>query len=146
MPNEIFLTMSVSMLNAALEARVQEFEAQVSLSRHDIKVLMHLTEPKRMGALADDLQVLPSTLTAVADRLEGHGLLQRKRDPHDRRAWLLEITEAGHALQAEAHAMATNGFRTLTGLNADEIQTFVNLMQKVLNTMTAESCIGEVNP
>lgn len=146
MPNEIFLTMSVSMLNAALEARVQEFEAQVNLSRHDIKVLMHLTEPRRMGALADDLQVLPSTLTAVADRLEGHGLLQRTRDPQDRRAWLLEITEAGHALQTQACAVATDGFRTLTGLDADEIQTFVNLMHKVMDNMTAEGCCEEVNP
>tara|TARA_R110002126_G_scaffold78194_1_gene194892 strand:+ start:1019 stop:1459 length:441 start_codon:yes stop_codon:yes gene_type:complete len=146
MPNEIFLTMSISMLNAALEARVQAFEAQVNLSRHDIKVLMHLTEPKRMGALAEDLQVLPSTLTAVADRLEQNGLLQRTRDRQDRRAWLLEVTDAGRTLQARARAMATEGFRTLTGLDSAEIETFVNLMQKAMNNMTAESCLVEVKP
>ena len=146
MSNEIFLTMSVSLLDAALEARVQQFEAQVNLSRHDIKVLMHLTEPKRMGALAEDLQVLPSTLTAVADRLEHSGLLRRTRDPQDRRAWLLEVTEDGHALQARAQAIATEGFRTLTGLDADEILTFANLMQKVMNNMNAEGRCNEVTP
>ncbi|KEJ96041.1 transcriptional regulator, MarR family [Pseudosulfitobacter pseudonitzschiae] len=146
MSNEIFLMMSVSTLNAALEARVQAFEAQVDLSRHDIKVLMHLTEPKRMGALAEELQVLRSTLTAVADRLEQGGLLQRHRDRQDRRAWLLEVTEAGRTMQAQARTMATEGFQELTGLNADDIETFVNLMQKVMKNMTGECCFGEVTP
>jgi DNA-binding MarR family transcriptional regulator len=47
------------------------------------------------GRLARLLHVHPSTLTAVLKRLEGRGLVHRRRDSRDRRRTLLGLTPAG---------------------------------------------------
>ncbi|MGD8396331.1 MAG: MarR family winged helix-turn-helix transcriptional regulator [Candidatus Eiseniibacteriota bacterium] len=46
-----------------------------------------------------------STLTGMLDRLEQRGLLRRRRQPHDRRSYLVELTAAGEALATELQSM-----------------------------------------
>lgn len=45
------------------------------------------------GALADRLDVEPITTCRMVDRLEQADLVERRRDPQDRRAWQLFLTE-----------------------------------------------------
>jgi DNA-binding MarR family transcriptional regulator len=52
------------------------------------------------GQLADYLHLHPSTLTGVLQRLEGRGLLERKKDPKDARRALLWLTPAGKRVLA----------------------------------------------
>ncbi|ASM71185.1 MULTISPECIES: MarR family winged helix-turn-helix transcriptional regulator [Roseobacteraceae] len=146
MSKEIFLSTSIQSLNTALDTRVQAVEFELNLPRHDLHMLVRLSDPKRMGALADEMRVLPSTLTTIADRLEHSGLIRRTRDPEDRRAWLLDLTDEGRALRTRVMATATEGFRALTGLNDEEIEIFANLMQKVMTNMNDTCCFEEVTP
>lgn len=146
MSNEIFLMKSINALSSVFETRVQSLEHELDLSRREFHVLMQLTDAKRMGALAEELQILPSTLTAIADRLEHGGLVYRLRDTQDRRAWLLDVTDAGRALQIRLGEFAAQEFRALTGLDDQEIETFVMIMQKVMNTVTCDSCSKELTP
>lgn len=55
----------------------------------------------RLSALADSLHIAPRSATEVADALEQRGWVRRSPDPGDRRATLLSLTDAGHALLAE---------------------------------------------
>lgn len=50
-----------------------------------------------MKTLADALGLSARNLTALADSLESEGLLRRVAHPSDRRATLLELTDAGRA-------------------------------------------------
>ena len=43
--------------------------------------------------LAERLDVEPITACRIVDRLEEAGLIERQRDPEDRRAWRLVLTE-----------------------------------------------------
>lgn len=52
----------------------------------------------RQSALADDLSIEAMTVTGYLDRLEARALVERIPDPEDRRAKLVRVTEAGHAL------------------------------------------------
>ena len=65
-------------------------------------VLAALTaEPGRTQlALAYDLGLDKTTLTSLLDRLEAGGLIIRSLDPHDRRARIPELTDAGRRIQA----------------------------------------------
>lgn len=54
------------------------------------------------GEVADKLFLDPSTLTGVLQRLEGRGLLTRKRDKADHRRTLLSTTAAGEALLGQS--------------------------------------------
>ena len=52
------------------------------------------TGPLGPGALAQQLQIHPATMTGVLDRLEADGWIVRERDPGDRRAVLVRIQPA----------------------------------------------------
>ena len=49
-------------------------------------------------AVATQLGINESAVTAMAARLIGLGLLERTRDPDDARAWRLGLTREGHAV------------------------------------------------
>lgn len=55
----------------------------------------------RQGALAEALGVEGPSLVRVLDQLVAAGLMERREDPHDRRARTLHLTVAGHALRAQ---------------------------------------------
>lgn len=52
-----------------------------------------------MRDLAEQLGVTARAITPLADGLEAEGLIQRKPDPADRRAFRLHLTEAGESLR-----------------------------------------------
>lgn len=64
----------------------------------------------RQIELADALDVEPITLCRMIDRLEEAGLVERRRDDHDRRAWRIFLTaEAAPVLvRLEAMGLAFN--------------------------------------
>jgi DNA-binding MarR family transcriptional regulator len=57
------------------------------------------------GALADRLDVEPITTCRMVDRLEQGGLVERRRDPQDRRAWQLYLTQAAEPIAQELQAI-----------------------------------------
>ena len=50
-----------------------------------------------MRALADELGLTPRNITDAVDALESEGLVRRTAHPTDRRATLVELTDAGIA-------------------------------------------------
>src|SRR4249920_862821 len=63
---------------------------------------LHCQGPAKMKTLADGLGLSARNLTAVADSLEGEGLLRRVAHPSDRRATLLELTDRGRLAADES--------------------------------------------
>jgi DNA-binding MarR family transcriptional regulator len=49
----------------------------------------------RLSQLADHLHIAARSATEVVDALQDRGLLERRPDPHDRRATLVALTEQG---------------------------------------------------
>lgn len=52
----------------------------------------------RQNGLAERMGVEAMTVSNTLDRLEAQRLVERRTDPQDRRAKLVEVTEAGHAV------------------------------------------------
>jgi DNA-binding MarR family transcriptional regulator len=65
---------------------------------------LHCKGPAMMRTLADGLGLSARNLTAVADGLEADGLVRRAPHPTDRRATILELTDAGFAAADESLA------------------------------------------
>lgn len=53
------------------------------------------------GGLAEHLDVEPITLCRMVDRLQEADLVERRKDPADRRVWRLFLTEKAKELSAE---------------------------------------------
>lgn len=52
----------------------------------------------RLSELSVHLRIAPRSATEVVDALEDRGLVQRRPDPGDRRATLVDLTEQGHSV------------------------------------------------
>jgi DNA-binding MarR family transcriptional regulator len=57
---------------------------------------------RTVGALGRELRLESNTLTPMLKRLEGQGLVSRKRDRKDERRVLIRVTAKGRALQEQA--------------------------------------------
>ena len=84
----------------ALRKAFDRLAVGLGVTRAQWKVLFKLTRTPglRQVELADMLELEPITLCRIVDRLEEAGLVERVRDPDDRRAWRLHVTAKAQPL------------------------------------------------
>jgi MarR family transcriptional regulator for hemolysin len=114
----------------------------VGLSRAKWSVLAHLSrnEGVRQAGLAEILDISPITLTRHLDRLEREGLVQRRPDPSDRRAYRLYLTpEAGSALETLLELAEQTRAMALQGLSDQERNELMRLLHKVRCNLSPDS-------
>lgn len=121
--------------NAAVNAQADELR-DLDLSPSSFNVLMvlrntpdHTLEPCQ---LSERLLVSRPSVTGLLDRLQGKGLVTRRRHSEDRRRVLVELTDAGHRLLEEHFPHHYEQLRTLVGdLSRDEMATLVTLLRRI---------------
>ena len=76
----------------------------LTFARYEALVLLTFSSRGSLplGKMGERLQVHPTSVTSIVDRLEKTGLVVRKPHPEDGRAVLAEITTEGRALVSEA--------------------------------------------
>jgi DNA-binding MarR family transcriptional regulator len=103
--------------------RLQHFMLVMTLAR---------SGPKSQQQLGDWLDVDRTTMVALVDQLESLGYAVREKDPSDRRAYLIDLTEAGRALLPKLRARAKAAERrTMAPLTDAEQETFRELLTKL---------------
>lgn len=84
----------------------------------------------RQGVLAEALRIKPSNLTVLLASLEEEGLLKRAEEEGNRRANLLQITQAGRALLKRGKVGEAEVERQLAeGMTPEEHATLVNALR-----------------
>jgi DNA-binding MarR family transcriptional regulator len=78
----------------------------VNLERSAYGIMCKLADegPQRLGALATAFGLDPSTITRQVQALEEIGLADRRTDPSDRRASILDLTENGRDVLNQTRA------------------------------------------
>jgi len=91
----------------ALRKAFDRLAVGLGVTRAQWKVLFRLTRTPglRQVELADMLDLEPITLCRIVDRLEDAGLVERVRDPEDRRAWRLHVTQRAQPLIEKLRAV-----------------------------------------
>jgi DNA-binding MarR family transcriptional regulator len=85
------------------------------------------------------LRLDPANLVGLLNELEQRELLERRRDPDDRRRHIVELSPAGHtALAGAESALASVQDEVLSGLDDDERCTLHALLLRA-----AEKQIGD---
>lgn len=103
------------------------------------RVLLRLArEPGlKQVELAERLDVEPITACRIVDRLEESGLVERRRDPADRRVWRLAITPAAEPLVERLRAMGeTVAQAAFAGLSGAEIEQARSLLARVRDNVS----------
>jgi DNA-binding MarR family transcriptional regulator len=78
----------------------------LTFARYEALVLLTFSRAGALplGKMGQRLQVHPTSVTSIVDRLEQAGLVERRRHPEDGRAVLAEITPAGRSTVEAATA------------------------------------------
>ncbi len=108
--------------------------AELGATRAQWRVLAKLAhcDGRRQIDLADALDVEPITLCRMVDRLEEAGLVERRRDEEDRRAWRIHLTPKAAPVIAEIEAQADLFHADiLAGISAEERATASRVLAKV---------------
>ena len=94
--------------------------------------IVAMTEGQSQQQLGDALHVPPSRMVALIDDVEGRGLVERRRNPRDRRAHALHLTAKGRRVYDEALEIATAyEERLCAGLSERERAQLLGLLHKL---------------
>ena len=90
--------------------------------------------PRSQRQLGDVLGIDRTTMVGVIDALEELGLIARERDPRDRRAWRVVVTERGEAKSAWAKKMmASAEALAIKNLTPAQGETLRKLLLKLVD-------------
>lgn len=105
----------------------------LTFARYEALVLLSFSRTGRlpMRVMGDRLQLHPTSVTNIVDRLQADGLVRRVPHPTDRRATLVEITDSGQAVLTDATKAVTEVDFGLAGLTADEQSQLTGLLSRV---------------
>jgi DNA-binding MarR family transcriptional regulator len=99
-----------------------------------VALLAHLMtlEPLRAGELADRACLDPSTVSRHLRSLESDGYLVRTPDPEDRRATLVQVTDAGRQLVHSAREQSRSAIGdAVTDWSPEDLDTLTRLVRKL---------------
>jgi DNA-binding MarR family transcriptional regulator len=122
-------------LNRRLRRAQAERLAPLGLTPAQERALRLMTrseQPLRMTELADQLGIVPRSLTRVIDTLEQAGLVHREIDPRNRRATLLHLTERGKGVRDDMRQARRRAAEDLFApLSVEERKTLTELLTMI---------------
>ena len=102
---------------------------------HTIEVIGH-HKNLMMRELADRLGITTGTLTVAVDRLEKLSMVKRMPHEHDRRSWLIVLTEKGKQMYEQHNKYHEEFTQEIAhDLTNKEIETLYQLMDRVLQRL-----------
>jgi DNA-binding MarR family transcriptional regulator len=112
--------------------------ASLGATRAQWKVLFRLTRTPglRQVELADMMDIEPITLSRIVDRLDEAGLVERRADPADRRAWRLYVTEKAQPLVSELRRLGNElAAEAFAGLTPDRLELLRETLAQVRDNL-----------
>lgn len=97
------------------------------------KVLFRLRGgPMTLRQLADFIGADAPYTTVIVDKLEAHGLVERRPHPEDRRRKLVTLTAAGHRAIATADAILLRPPPALASLPVEDLERLSGLLTRLI--------------
>ena len=132
----------VSDVSRLLRRRFDERARAIGVTRAQWRTLTALSRQEgiNQGRLADLLEIEPISLCRMIDRLTDAGLVERRRDPGDRRAWNIYMTPKARPMLDELAVIAEGVMAAaLGGLGPDAEAALASSLARVrLNLTDAE--------
>ncbi|MGZ3196577.1 MAG: MarR family winged helix-turn-helix transcriptional regulator [Croceibacterium sp.] len=107
---------------------------------------LHRRPGENQGFYAEQLEVEPITLCRMVDRLEEAGMVERRRDPADRRAWQLHLTAKSQKLVAKLQQSVDSLVDDmLCGLTSEERAEFARLLKAVGTNLSERRDVARIS-
>ena len=133
LPAELRASSLVLLKRLGFNAKQHSFDeyekAGLSPYHHAILALLDEGVPETQAAIADSLGYDRGTLVGLLDELEEKGLVERKRDPDDRRRHLVRLTSDGKRALTRLRTLAARlEDEFLAPLDAEQRETLHELL------------------
>ncbi len=129
-------------MSRLLRRQIDQQAQTIGLTSAQWRVLAYLArcEGSNQASLADFMDMEPITLSRQLDRMEAAGLTERRRDPNDRRAHRLYLTEQARPLIARFRAI-TAGIMSdaVDGVTEEEIEKLSDTLLRIRNNLTGKT-------
>jgi DNA-binding MarR family transcriptional regulator len=131
----------LSAINKHVSRAFDETLARHGLNHGEYRLLLRLTtrsDDNRMtaGELGRALLLSSGAMTNRIDRLETAGLVERVRDPRDRRGVLVALTDAGRStIDGAVTEQAAKEIDVMSVLKRKELDQLNDLLRKVLSSL-----------
>lgn len=105
----------------------------LTFARYEALVLLTFSKAGSLplGKMGERLQVHPTSITSIIDRLEVAGHVVRRRHPEDGRAVLAEITNSGRAVVEAATADLVEARFAIADMEPPELHQLSELLRPV---------------
>ena len=112
----------------------------VSRAQWQVLVALSRQEGTNQASLAEYLEVETITLCRLVDRLQEAGLVERRADPADRRAWKLYLTEPARPLLDTLRQLGAELLdEALTGIDAAQSAAMIGGLTALRSNLSARS-------
>ncbi len=135
----IFLLHDVARI---MRTRFDQWARGYGLTRAQGVILVRLERQPGLSQneMAAMCEVEPITIGRLVDRLEAHGLIERRADPGDRRVRRLHLLPAAKPVLAHIQAYKAELTAMLTeGLAPQAVETMVDALLHMKNKLTTET-------
>jgi DNA-binding MarR family transcriptional regulator len=121
-------------LKRDLEAKIlQKLDSTITGPQMYMLYYISQREKCRLTELADKLEVKPSAVTVMIDRLEKAGFVTRIHDTVDRRAIFVEVTASGKEVLNRVVAKRNEIISSyLSNLKPEEVELVTELLEKMI--------------
>ncbi|WP_282939207.1 MarR family transcriptional regulator [Paenibacillus sp. RC67] len=87
--------------------------------------------------LAETMEVKPSAITVMIDRLIKHGVVDRRHDEKDRRVVWIELTDKGRDVLEEVNVSRKKMIRGyMTDVDSKQFETFLRVFEQMNDQIT----------
>lgn len=105
---------------------------------------LYQKEGQHATELANAVGRVPTSFTSILDNLEHSQLIERRRDPKDRRAVLIYLTPKGESLRKKVAAVAEQTDRQFHNPASDsEWEAFQRVLAKLVNPHREEKKVDQ---
>jgi MarR family transcriptional regulator, organic hydroperoxide resistance regulator len=135
-------------VNRAMRQSTPDAWMQVNMTVPQVKSLFFISNAgsTNIKKLANALQVTPSNLTGVIDRLVEQGLVTRMENPGDRRMTILQPTEKGESLVSELRERRISYLsQALADLSPQELKTIGDGLDLLARVTEAQANASRMN-
>lgn len=140
------LSDTARLLRRNFDARVKQ--AGVTSPQARLLLILDKIEGENQGFYAERVEVEPITLCRMVDRMEEMELVERRKDPADRRAWRLHLTDRSRAmierLRVEVSELERDMMDRFTAEQASAFRVLLGQVQTNLGDRPDAAEIAEV--
>jgi DNA-binding MarR family transcriptional regulator len=126
----------------ALAAIRDDLEHEVTMPRFDLLANLVRHDGQTLASLSRSMLVTAGNITGLVDRAARDGMVERRADPGDRRAWRVHVTAKGQRVFRDAERRhSAKVAKLFAGLSRSELQTLIHLLDKLRGAVRPEGTL-----